>query len=83
MRRKKVPVGPNLQCPIVEGVMAARQCLAIQETEEAARQVRYDVTLAVRELTDQSLESLQFEWQIDCHGACLQVSVVTARVAYA
>jgi hypothetical protein len=58
MRRKKVPIGPNLQLQIVEGVMAARQCLAIQETEEAARQVRYDVALAVRELADQNLESL-------------------------
>jgi hypothetical protein len=65
MRRKKVPIGPNLQLQIVEGVMAARQCLAIQETEEAARQVRYDVALAVRELADQNLESLQREWQID------------------
>jgi len=45
--------------------MAAREALAIQEAQEAARQVRYDAAAAARELADQSFESLQFEWQID------------------
>jgi hypothetical protein len=63
-RHKKVPIDPNLQFATVETVMTARECLAIQEAQEAARQVRYDAASAARELADQSMESLQFEWQI-------------------
>jgi hypothetical protein len=46
-------------------VIKAREALAAQEAQEAARQTRYDAATAARELANQSFESLQFEWQID------------------
>jgi hypothetical protein len=64
-RRKKVPIDPNLQFATVETVIKAREALAAQEAQEAARQTRYDAATAARELANQSFESLQFEWQID------------------
>ncbi|KAI4750748.1 hypothetical protein E4T52_16693 [Aureobasidium sp. EXF-3400] len=64
-KRKKVPIDPNLKFATVDTVIKAREALVTQEAQEAARQVRYDASLAARELAEQSFESLQFEWQID------------------
>jgi hypothetical protein len=64
-RRKRVPVDPNLKFTTVQNVIQAREALITQEAQEAARQVRYDASAAARELAEQSIESLQSEWQID------------------
>jgi hypothetical protein len=41
------------------------EALVTQEAQEEAREVRYDSFVAARELSEQSIESPQFEWQID------------------
>jgi hypothetical protein len=64
-RRKKVPIDLNLQFTTVENVIQAREALRIQEAQEASRVVRYDASSAALKLQQQSMESLQFEWQID------------------
>ncbi|KAI4819775.1 hypothetical protein E4T45_10534 [Aureobasidium sp. EXF-8846] len=64
-RRKRVPVDPKLKFATVQNVIQAREALITQEAQEAARQVRYDASAAARDLAEQSIESLQFEWQID------------------
>jgi hypothetical protein len=41
------------------------EALVTQEAQEAARQVRYDASAATCKLAEQSIELVQFEWQID------------------
>ncbi|THY11709.1 hypothetical protein D6D01_08826 [Aureobasidium pullulans] len=49
-RRRKVPVNPNTQFANTDNIIMAKQAQAVLEAQEAAKQVRYDVTPAAREL---------------------------------
>ncbi|THY67134.1 hypothetical protein D6C86_10555, partial [Aureobasidium pullulans] len=49
-RRRKVPVNPNTQFANIDNIIMAKQAQAVLEAQEAAKQVRYDVTAAAREV---------------------------------
>ena len=63
-KRKRVQVNPNTKFANIESIKRAQEAAALLEVQEAQKQVIFDAQEASRQLQQQSMEELQFEWHI-------------------